>query len=375
MATSVSKTITFHLPGASASADSSQALATGQHSALGQLKKVAPGSAKSVMRRSPDSGPPALRTIQRMLASHTVVAQAQVQPMSVAQAFTRAQQMRVNMQRVKVLARQMLKKREFVKASDKKAAENESEEWLAALHIALSVQASDAHDDNTAALTPFGEGHTKEELATLIREQISDDGELSDEADQFLEDVLGASVSPDDEEEFVIALRQANDDQMMKLLRDKQGLASAFGDAGEPADEDALDEIREAIEQYQAESTGEGQQALIGFNIAPAIAGAPDYDALKAVYKELVMAARSWVETMQLLLARFGVDRIEEVTLDLQKAHAADIKAATPSHDLRRLGASQDHLQNTKLLRTVFAMGGELIAQMNRLLRVQHAHP
>jgi hypothetical protein len=326
------------------------------------------------MRRSSDSGPPALRTIQRMLASHTVVAQAQVQPMSVAQAFTRAQQMRVNMQRVKVLARQMLKKREFVKASDKKAAENESEEWLAALHIALSVQASDAHDDNTAALTPFGEGHTKEELATLIREQISDDGELSDEADQFLEDVLGASVSPDDEEEFVIALRQANDDQMMKLLRDKQGLASAFGDAGEPADEDALDEIREAIEQYQAESTGEGQQALIGFNIAPAIAGAPDYDALKAVYKELVMAARSWVETMQLLLARFGVDRIEEVTLDLQKAHAADIKAATPSHDLRRLGASQDHLQNTKLLRTVFAMGGELIAQMNRLLRVQHAH-
>jgi hypothetical protein len=375
MATSVSKTITFHLPGASASADSSQALATGQHSALGQLKKVAPGSAKSVMRRSSDSGPPALRTIQRMLASHTVVAQAQVQPMSVAQAFTRAQQMRVNMQRVKVLARQMLKKREFVKASDKKAAENESEEWLAALHIALSVQASDAHDDNTAALTPFGEGHTKEELATLIREQISDDGELSDEADQFLEDVLGASVSPDDEEEFVIALRQANDDQMMKLLRDKQGLASAFGGAGEPADEDALDEIREAIEQYQAESTGEGQQALIGFNIAPAIAGAPDYDALKAVYKELVMAARSWVETMQLLLARFGVDRIEEVTLDLQKAHAADIKAATPSHDLRRLGASQDHLQNTKLLRTVFAMGGELIAQMNRLLRVQHAHP
>jgi len=374
MVTSVSNTASFNVPGRATSAEQSQTQATGQHSALGQLKKAAPGSAKAVMRRS-DSGPPALRTIQRLLASHTVVAQAQVQPMSLAQAFTRAQQMRVNMQRVKVLARQMIKKREFVKASDKKAAENESEEWLAALHIALSVEASGSEEEKTAALTPFGEGHSKEELAALIREQISGDSELSDEAYQFLDDVLG-NASGDEEEEFVIALRQADDDQMMKLLRDKQGLASAFGEASEPSDEDVLDEIREAIEQYQAESTGEGQQALIGFNIAPAIAGAPDYDMLKAVYKELVAVARTWVETMQLLLARFDVDRIEEVTVDLQKAHAADIDAATPSHDLRRLGASQDHLQNTKLLRTVFAMGGELIAQMKRLLNpVQHAQP
>jgi hypothetical protein len=370
MATSAISTTAFHVSAQTAAAHQ-PAQATGQHSALGQLKKAAPGSARTAMRRNSYAGPPALPIINRQLASHTVVPQAQVQPMRLDQAIARAQQMRLNMQRVKLLARDMIKKREFVRASQKKAADNESEEWLAALHIALAVEASGSNEENTAALTPFGEGHSKQELAALVREQLSEDGELSDEAEQFLDDVLG-DASAEDEEEFVIDLRQADDNQMMKLLRDKQGLSSAFGEPGRTPDEQEINTIREAIEQYQAESTGEGQQAVLGFNIAPAIANAPNRDQLKAFYKELVKIARTWIETMQLVLTHFGADEIDSVSADLQKALAFDEKAGLPSHEPVRLGALMDHMQNTKLMRTVLGMAIELKRQMNGLPRVQH---
>jgi signal transduction histidine kinase len=305
------------------------------------------------------------------VSSHSVVVQQTFRPLTPAEATRRLQQMRLKQSAVKASARAIVRRRSIPKPGEGKSPQ-ESEELFMAQQLAAAAQAPgvSAHEA-TALLTPVGgEVHTKEQLCELLREKLAENDDES--FDDFLKDMLsGPDGEPLDEEEraeLALALRHAqnNDDALMDLLRDAQELP--FGKEEDEQELDRLrDKIHEAIQEFEAESTGKGQEVLIGFNIAPVSSGAADPEAFKQAYLEIVATSRSFAATLKVLVTRFTPEMLGEIVPQMQKALAADMEAATPSHDLRRLWAVVDKIGNMTLSRTFLEMVNELVGQIRRL--------
>jgi signal transduction histidine kinase len=337
----------------------------------GQMLTAAPAGAARQAMRTPEAEKKTLKTIDRPVSSHSVVVQQTFRPLTPAEATRRLQQMRLKQSAVKASARAIVRRRSIPKPGEGKSPQ-ESEELFMAQQLAAAAQAPgvSAHEA-TALLTPVGgEVHTKEQLCELLREKLAENDDES--FDDFLKDMLsGPDGEPLDEEEraeLALALRHAqnNDDALMDLLRDAQELP--FGKEEDEQELDRLrDKIHEAIQEFEAESTGKGQEVLIGFNIAPVSSGAADPEAFKQAYLEIVATSRSFAATLKVLVTRFTPEMLGEIVPQMQKALAADMEAATPSHDLRRLWAVVDKIGNMTLSRTFLEMVNELVGQIRRL--------
>jgi hypothetical protein len=355
----------------------------------GRQAVLEPFGAGRERMRTPSAERKVLNTAgNRPLSSHTVVAQAPVQPMQPQQAIKRMVQMGVKPSSRAQGRSFLLRGGKNIPKSAAQLSDEEAEEQYMALWLARAALAEDLHEDAaTALLTPVeGEAHTKEELADLLREKLAASEHEEDAFEHFMDEVLeDVELTSEERSELSDKLRDArnDDDLLMDLMRDAQKLSVLGRDARDlsPQEREAnarqrealRHQIDDAIQELDAESTGKGQEVLASFNTAPVAAGTADPQAFRQMYKEIVAVSRSFASTLKVLVTRFPPEVLKETVGAMLKALAADMDAATPSRDLRRLGAVVEHIGNMTVSRTFIEMVFDLIDQLYRLPEMSHA--
>jgi type III secretion system TyeA family effector delivery regulator len=210
-----------------------------------------------------------------------------------------------------------------------------------AYQLALTA-AEDDEQSLAAILTPVESfAHTPQQLVELIREVLAKSEHDTEAFDRFVDNVLeGAEFKSDAKEAFADQIRKhRNDDEkLMELFVEAQGLPSFAGPEGMRAKERLVESLRDKIRENQAEASGKGQRAdkalsaMVAFNTALVAAASSDPNAFEQMYMELVKVQRTFPATLKLLAIHF-LSTLKTTIERLLEAISADMNAATPTRD------------------------------------------
>jgi hypothetical protein len=299
----------------------------------------------------------------RELASRHVAAENSFRSMPAPALFQRAETLGLDLRRVRAGARDLLSGNPAAAATGRRA--SAALRYLQ-LHLAASSVEDDVKEDAaTAMLTPVrGREHTAEDLSRFLRQSSGDNEEFK----EFLEGILaGLDITAEDAEEYADELRRARHDdaKLMELLRKLQRIPQLYRDQDRAERLRVRSRIQNEIREF--ESSSEGKQVLAQFNAAPVAAGTADPVTFLQTYMDLVSVPRSFAAALKLLLSRYALDQLEGMLDQLKKALGDDLAAATPSQDLRRLGAVLTDLSHMAISSSLIDSIRELMALIERV--------